>query len=86
VLWAYYPDGAVTVTGDVAAYVCNARLIGFHHCPTCGCTTHWQTLGMDFGRMAVNARLLDNFELSGVPLRVVPQPTAKVFGDIWPPV
>jgi hypothetical protein len=61
-LMAYYPDGAVTVEGDTMAYVWGDRCIGIHHCPTCGCLTHWMTLGEDFGKMGVNARLFDGFE------------------------
>jgi hypothetical protein len=61
-LVAYYPDEAVQVEGETAVYVWGDRMIGLHHCPTCGCITHWRTLGEDFGRMGVNARLLDGFE------------------------
>lgn len=61
-LMAYYPDGAVRVEGETTAYVWGDRCIGIHHCPTCGCLTHWRTLGDDFGKMGVNARLLDGFE------------------------
>ena len=64
-LMAYYPDDSVLIEGDTAAYIWGDRLIGIHHCPTCGCTTHWKTLGEDFGRMGVNARLLDGFEMDG---------------------
>jgi hypothetical protein len=61
-LVAYYPDGAVKVEGETVAYVWGDRCIGIHHCPTCGCGTHWRTLGEDFGKMGVNARLLDGWE------------------------
>jgi hypothetical protein len=61
-LVAYYPDGEVTVEGETIAYVWGDRMIGIHHCPTCGCGTHWKTLGEDFGRMGVHARLLEGFE------------------------
>lgn len=61
-LIAYYPDdGAVRIEGETRAYIWGDRMIGLHHCPTCGCSTHWRTLGEDFGRMGVNARLLDGF-------------------------
>jgi hypothetical protein len=61
-LGAYYPDDSVRVEGDTVAYVWGDRLIGIHHCPVCACLTHWKTLGEDFGRMGVNARLLEGFE------------------------
>jgi hypothetical protein len=68
-LVAYYPDEAVTVEGETAVYVWGDRMIGLHHCPTCGCTTHWKTLGEDFGRMGVNARLIDGFDTAKVEVR-----------------
>ncbi len=85
VLWAYYPDGAVTVTGTTKVYLCNDRVIGIHHCRACGCTTHWQTRGKDFGRMALNARLLDDCNIAAIPLRAIAGPTPAVFDDAWPP-
>ena len=62
-LGAYYPDGSVRVEGETVAYIWGDRLIGIHHCPLCACLTHWKTLSEDFGRMGVNARLLDGFEI-----------------------
>ena len=84
-LWAYYPDGAVTVVGDTIIYTCNNKVIGFHHCPTCGCLTHWRTLVKDFGRMAMNARLLEESQMAAIPIRAIAGPTPAVFGDKWPP-
>ena len=77
-LVAYYPDDAVTVEGETVAYIWGDRMIGIHHCPTCGCGTHWKTLGRDFGRMGVHARMLDGFDagavseahFNGVPVEV----------------
>ena len=71
---AYYPDGPraetpVEVEGETRVYVWGDRCIGLHHCPTCGCITHWRTLGEDFGKMGVNARLLDGFDLAKVEIR-----------------
>ena len=64
-LVAYYPDDAVSVEGETVAYVWGDRMIGTHHCPVCGCGTHWRTLGEDFGKMGVHARLLDGFAVTG---------------------
>jgi hypothetical protein len=69
-LVAYYPDGAVKVEGETVPYIWGDRMIGIHHCPTCGCGTHWRTLGEDFGRMGVNARLLDGFDAGSVEVRL----------------
>lgn len=58
-LWAYYTPADVRVTGTTATYRWGDRTIDFHHCPTCGCTTHWSPVeGRDNQRMGINARLL----------------------------
>lgn len=73
-LWAYYPEADVAIRGETDTYVCNKRVIAFHRCAVCGCTVHWQTLGIDFGRMGVNARLLETVDLAGAEVRVLPGP------------
>ena len=61
-LFAYYPDdGGVTVSGETARYIWGDKMIALHHCPTCGCPTHWDSLGESFGKVGINARLLDGF-------------------------
>ncbi len=62
-LVAYYPDDAVTVEGETVPYIWGDRMIGIHHCPICGCGTHWKTLGEEFGKMGVHARLLEGFDV-----------------------
>lgn len=32
-----------------------------HHCPNCGCFTDWRSTGESYGKVSVNARLLDGF-------------------------
>jgi hypothetical protein len=66
---AYYPPDQVRISGETTAYVWGDQMIGIHHCPICGCGTHWQSLGEDFGKMGINARLLDNFDESTVEVR-----------------
>lgn len=68
-LWGYYPEAQVEVSGATVAYVWGDRMIGLHHCPVCGCVTHWKTLGEDFGKMGVNARMLDGFDPASVEIR-----------------
>ena len=81
-LVAYYPPGEVTVEGETVPYVWGDRLIGIHHCPVCGCGTHWTALAealagdlpADFrsaleNRMGVNARLLDGFDPEAIEIR-----------------
>jgi hypothetical protein len=66
---AYYPPADVHISGETVAYVWGDHMIGIHHCPVCGCGTHWQTLGEDFGKVGINARLLDDFNESTVEVR-----------------
>ena len=69
-LMAYYPDdGSVRVEGETAAYIWGDRMIALNHCPVCACFTHWETTGESYGKMGVNARLLDGFSVEeGRPL------------------
>ena len=66
---AYFPPDEVRISGETTAYVWGDRMIGIHHCPVCGCGTHWQSLGEDFGKMGINARLMDDFDESAVEVR-----------------
>ncbi len=66
---AYFPPDQVHISGETRAYVWGDRMIGIHHCPICGCGTHWQSLGEDFGKMGINARLLDGFDEGSVEVR-----------------
>lgn len=70
-LVAYYPPSDVSVEGPTTAYVWGDRMIGIHHCPVCGCGTHWESLGEDFGRVGVNARLLDGFDEAVAEVRLL---------------
>ena len=57
-LWAYYSPKQVTVTGATATYLWGDRSLAFHHCPTCGCVSHWSPVDPSVDRMGVNARLM----------------------------
>jgi hypothetical protein len=58
-LWAYYSPSDVRITGATATYRWGNQTLDFHHCPACGCTTHWSPLANRAqDRMGVNARLL----------------------------
>jgi hypothetical protein len=58
-LWAYYNPADVRITGATATYRWGDKTIDFHHCPACGCTTHWSPLdNREADRMGINARLL----------------------------
>ena len=61
-LMAYYPDdGSVRFEGERGNYIRGDRLIAFRHCPECACSIHWESLGESYGRIGVNARLLDGY-------------------------
>lgn len=79
VRWAYYPPSEVAVSGPTDTYVCNNRVIAFHRCRTCGCLSHWATLGTDYGRMGINVRLLDGVDLAGIELRTIAGPGPEAF-------
>lgn len=58
-LWAYYAPREVRVMGLTATYRWGDKTIDFHHCASCGCTTHWSPVDeRDPERMGINARLL----------------------------
>jgi hypothetical protein len=82
-LTCYYRASQVTVGGETATYAWGDRLIDHHHCPTCGCPTHWSArpdaLARDdlpdevraalTDRMGINARLLDGFDPERAEIR-----------------
>lgn len=68
-LWAYYSPAQVHVAGATIAYVQGDRTLATHHCPTCGCTTHWRSLDPTHERMGVNVRLMPPQALTGVRVR-----------------
>ena len=72
-IWAYYRGGGLemlTPPDATHAYTWLDKSIGFHHCKTCGCTTHLQALDVPnqpiFG---LNARLIPTLDPSSVRLR-----------------
>ena len=66
---AYFPPDQVRISGETTAYIWGDHVIGSHHCSVCGCGKHWQTLGQDFGKMGINARLIDDFDGGTVEVR-----------------
>jgi hypothetical protein len=70
-LWAYYPHADVRVTGPTEPYIWGDKVIGIHHCPTCGCTTHWSRLVERIAVSGVNARMLDGFDPAAVEVRLL---------------
>jgi hypothetical protein len=61
--WVYYTRRTARVVSDAAAtiaYTWGDRSIEFHHCRTCGCVTHYESVEKSpDSRIAVNARMLE---------------------------
>ncbi len=75
VLWAYYHCDDVAFEkgeGSTDIYVWNKRILEFHSCSSCGCTTHWIAVDKDFReKMGVNARLIDGLSRANTTLKYV---------------
>jgi len=71
-LWAYYAPAEVRITGTTTGYRWGDHALELHHCPTCGCTTHWVPIGdTDPNRMGVQMRLFEPALIAGVRIRRV---------------
>ena len=80
-LWAYYKPEQFRLTTQreqVATYQWRTKTAQHHFCATCGCGTYsespdWSTGKPDFDnpKVAVNAWLLDDFDLEAVPVAVI---------------
>jgi len=72
-LWAHGQEGKIEVTKGVdqtIAYVWGDKLLAFHTCKTCGCTTHWRGIGGENPQnMAVNMALADPAQIRDIPMR-----------------
>ena len=73
-LWAYYDQAEVEITGETAIYICGERIIRFHFCPTCFCSTHWSAVDETYTGMAINARLLEWDVVAAATVRQSPGP------------
>jgi hypothetical protein len=80
-LWAYYTPEQfriLTPSGKVSTYLWRSKTVKHHFCPVCGCGTYsqspsWVEGKPDFSKMrvAVNARLFDDFDLEAQPVQVI---------------
>ena len=78
--WGYFTPDDVHVRGLTTAY-CRADMIppniATHHCPRCGCSTHWSPVSAQAaGRMGVNMRLFEDGLMAGIEVR-------KIDGRSW---
>lgn len=52
------------------AYVQGDKLLAYHSCRICGCTTHWDSVAAESPRnMAVNMALADPEDIADIPIR-----------------
>jgi hypothetical protein len=80
-LWAYYKPSEVKVTSEVAEgiYQWGSKVAKYHFCLHCGCSTYgespsWTEEGQpDFDNpiVAINARLIDDFDPDKTPVEVI---------------
>lgn len=79
-LWAYYSPRQVRFTSDEAksTYQWQTRMVKLNFCSVCGCTTYNESPDFSTGepdfehpRIAVNARLFDDFDLETVPVEKI---------------
>ena len=72
-LWGYYPPNQVAVVFDKqqsTTYRWGDGCIDFHHCPSCGCITHYTTTEkVEHKKTAVNFRLMNESERQFIPVR-----------------
>jgi hypothetical protein len=71
----YYGSAELTIAGEFHSYVrddIKVRFLATHRCAHCGTITHWTPLTEPpHERMGVNARLIDQALLEGVPIQLV---------------
>ncbi|MBR3190605.1 GFA family protein [Bosea sp. (in: a-proteobacteria)] len=80
-LWSYHKPAQfrlMTPRENLTTYRWQSRMVAHHFCGTCGCTTFtespdWSSGEPDFDnpKVAVNARVLDDFDLAAVPVTVI---------------
>lgn len=70
-LWCYASPRRARAVGPTATYQRPSPCLTTHHCPTCGCTTHWSPIDPALDRMGLNARLLDPAVLRAARVRIV---------------
>ena len=77
-LWAYYPPKQVRLipaSGATSIYIWGDRMIEHHSCKICACSTHWEPVDRTYGRMGVNARMMDPEILAAAKVKKISGPT-----------
>lgn len=80
-LWAYYSPAQFKLTtprANVATYQWSSKTVQLHFCDVCGCGTYNESpdystgvANFDNARIAINIRLLDDFDVDAVPVTVI---------------
>jgi len=78
-LWAYYKPEDFRLLerpGSETTYRWSSKTVAFKFCPSCGCSTYCETFDWSTGEagqpmIAINARLLDGFDLDVVPVAMI---------------
>lgn len=76
-LWAYYRPEKVAVSFNkepTSVYIWADKLLEFHHCTICGCSTHYTVTKKyveeyEEERIAVNCRMMNEDLIKAIPLR-----------------
>ena len=89
-LWAYYaPEDVTFAAQDDAIYIWNSNIVKHHFCPSCGCGTFsvspvWTDGKPDLTkwRFGLNMRLLDDFDISVLPVIEVDGRNGNWYADV----
>jgi hypothetical protein len=72
-IWAHSAIANITIEAppeSTNAYIQGDKSLAIHTCKTCGCATHWESLGGDDNaHMAVNCRMIEPSILSDLKIR-----------------
>ncbi len=87
-LWFGFEPSDVVITSKTeptVAYLRSAGELAFHHCPKCGCTTHYETTEKcSINKIAINGRLLDMKNRAKIKVNKFDGATSWKFVDEWP--
>ena len=85
--WAHFRPEQVQVTvrqGSTRTYSRGEHCIDFHHCPDCGCVTHYSTTDKAdpaVARVSINARMCPPDQVQGIQVRLFDGADRFVFLD-----
>lgn len=71
-LWMYYKADDLAIQCEktpTVAYIWGDKTIEFHHCPLCGCTTHYLSVDKENQRAAINGRMFNLDIITSIKIR-----------------